>query len=415
MRKVILSAILLVLALLVALGGVMLAEIGLRIAGIGTSRGQIVDVELFPYKNYTVSSQPRDVSLGHGKSILDGYFGHSSCDAPDGSTAIFNSDGFRGPEFRNLPPKEKDEIRIVVVGGSASVSWNIGEGCTLDANLAKLFERRWPGRKLRIVNLGSGAWKSMQELIAFQLHGIDVSPDIVVAFDGFNDILHAFSMHYETPYTSGMINQAFERYRQWVHGGLGDFARAFKLPYFLRDLVASRASGMLDAGVATVGLPERAARAEPGGLSTRPIQPVDPAVILARTDFDPWNRQTVDFYLRNMQSLARIASGSGIDTVFALQPTVYLKVPLENGDLRVYNGYAASANFTVLGYLRARKGLSELAASQERARFVDLSEAFNGLSGDFFGDQVHFGIEGYRIVAEKLFEALVPLIDARGN
>ncbi len=415
MRKFLLASILILLAVLVALGGVMLAEIGLRLAGIGTARSYIVDVELFPYKNYTVSSQPRGVALGHGRHIVDGYFGHGPCDTPDGSTALFNSDGFRGPEFRDLPAREPDEIRIVIVGGSASISWNVGEACTLDANLARLFEKRWPGRKLRVINLGSGAWKSMQELIAFQLHGLATDPDIVVAFDGFNDILHAFSMHYETPYTSGMMNQAFERYRQFVYGGLGDFARSFKLPYLLRDFVFSRAAGMLDAGAAPASLPERAVRAEPGGLSTRPIQPVDPAAILARTDFDPWNRETVDFYLRNMRSLAGIAAGSGIDTVFALQPTVYLKAPLENGDRKVYDGYAASANFTALGYLRARAGLDALAKSQAHVRFVDLSEAFNGLPGDWFGDQVHFGAEGYRVVAEKLFAELVPVIEARGR
>jgi len=413
MRKFVLAAILCGLFLVLGIGGIVLVEIALRVAGVGASRAQIVDVELFPYKNYTVSSQPRGVSLGHGRSVLDGYFGHNHCDAPDGSTAIFNSDGFRGPEFRDLPAKAPGEIRIVIVGGSASISWNIGEKCTLDANIVRHFESRFPGRKLRVINLGSGGWKSMQELIALQLHGLAVEPDIVVAFDGFNDLNHAFSMHYEMPYSGGLVAQAFERYRQWTYGGIGDFARSFRLPYLVRDFLASRAAGMVDAGRAASTLPEFAARAAPGELGTRPIFPVDAEKLKARTDFDPWNRQTVDFYLRNIASMARISSGVGADFVVALQPAIYLREPLTGGDKRVYDGYLAAANFTALGYLRARDGLAAIAAREARATFVDLSAPFDALPGDFFGDQVHFNIEGYKIVAERLFEALAPLIEAR--
>lgn len=413
MRKLALAGLASILLVLLALGGVVFVELGLRLAGFGASRGQMIDVELFPYKDYTVSSQPRGVSLGHGKSILDGYFGHGACDAPDGSTAIFNSDGFRGPEFRDLPPKESGEIRIVIVGGSAAVSWNIGEKCTLDSNLSRLLGERWPGRHFRIVNLGSGAWKSMQELISFQLHGLATDPDIVIAFDGFNDILHAYSMPYDQPYTSGMIAQAFERYRQWTYGGLGDFARSFRLPYLVRDFLASRASGMVDAGRGAGDLPDLAVDPTPGRLATKPVMPVDAEKIAARTDFDPWNRKTVQFYLRNVGSLARIASGRGIDTVLALQPTVYLRSPLEGSDRRVFGGFQASSNFTVLGYVRAREGLAALASEVPRTRYIDLSEAFNGMPGAFFGDQVHFNEEGYRIVAERLFEVLVPLVERR--
>lgn len=398
---------------IVSLGLVLSAEIAFRTVGPTASRGQIIDVELFPYKNYTVSSAPRSVALGVDEHVVGAYFGHSHCDAPGGVTARFNSDGFRSPEFRNLPVKQPGEIRIAIVGGSASISWNIGEMCTLDSNLRALFEQHLPGRQVRVFNLGSGAWKSMQELIAFQLHGLALDLDVLVVFNGFNDFQHAMAMSYEMPYSGGMIQLAYERYRAWIYGGLRDLAGAFKLPYYVADLLARRSAGLRDTVSSAAEAPATALAAEPGKLATRVTLPLDHDAIANRTDFDPWNRETVDFYIRNMRSIAKIAEGAGIQTIFALQPALYFKSPMESVDRRVFDSYATSANFVVQAYLRARLELAKIAVNTPGTYFLDLSAPFNEVPGNFFGDNVHFNIAGYKIVADRIFELLVPIIEAR--
>jgi lysophospholipase L1-like esterase len=413
MKKTVLAICSTLVIVVVSLGLVLSAEIAFRIFGPGASRGQIIDVELFPYKNYTVSSAPRSVALGVDDHVVGAYFGHSDCDAPGGVTARFNSDGFRSPEFRNLPAKQPDEIRIAIVGGSASISWNIGEMCTLDSNLRALFEQRWPGRRVRVFNIGSGAWKSMQELIAFQLHGLALNLDILVVFNGFNDFQHAMAMSYELPYSGGMMQLAYERYRAWIYGGLRDLANAFKLPYYAADLLAKRSVGLRDTVASAAEAPAIAVAAEPGKLATRVTLPLDHDAIANRTDFDPWNRETVHFYLRNMRSIAKIAEGAGVETIFALQPALYFKWPMESVDRRVFDSFATSANFVAQAYLRARPELAKIAATTPGTHFLDLSAPFNDVPGNFFGDNVHFNIAGYKIVADRIFEVLIPIIEVR--
>lgn len=416
MRKTFIAILSTIVIGVVSLGLLLSAEIAFRIFGPSAPRGQIVDVELFPYKNYTVSSAPRGVALGKDPHIVGAYFGHSNCDAPGGVTARFNSDGFRSPEFRNVPPKQTDEIRVAIVGGSASISWNIGEICTLDSNLRRAFEAHWPNRPVRIFNLGSGAWKSMQELISLQLHGLALDLDVVVVFDGFNDFQHAMAMSYEQPYSGGMIQFAFDRYRTWLYGGVRDLAGSFKLPAYVLSLLAQQRSvGMRDAPAAAVEAPLMADAPAPGKLGTRVALPLDFEAIAKRSDFDPWNREVVDFYLRNIRSMVKVAEGAGAATLLVLQPALYFKSPMESQDRRVFDSYATSVNFVVQAYLRARDTMPEIAAATPGTRFLDLSAPFNDVPGNFFGDNVHFTVEGYKIVADRIFEALVPMIEARGK
>ena len=56
-----------------------------------------------------------------------------------------------------------------------------------------MLTQRFPNKIFRVFNLGSGAWKSFQELIAIERYGIDIKPDLIIAFDGFNDITHSYN------------------------------------------------------------------------------------------------------------------------------------------------------------------------------------------------------------------------------
>src|SRR5262249_2445970 len=151
--------------------------------------------------------------LGHGQNRLTGYFGSGGdCAEPDGTTARFNSIGFRSPEFVDLPPKQPNEFRIVITGGSVSISWGVSEACTLDSNLRRLLSERFPDKIVKVFNLGSAGWKSLQELIAIERYGLDIRPDLIIALDGFNDITHSFNSSQTSPYGGWRMTEAFERF-----------------------------------------------------------------------------------------------------------------------------------------------------------------------------------------------------------
>lgn len=68
------------------------------------------------------------MSLENIVLILEKYFHHGAlCDDEGKITFRSNSLGFRSPEFIPIPPKKEHEIRIIITGGSVSISWNVLE------------------------------------------------------------------------------------------------------------------------------------------------------------------------------------------------------------------------------------------------------------------------------------------------
>jgi len=99
-----------------------------------------------------------------------------------------NSLGFRGDE---IPlPKPAGEFRIVCIGGSTTYTGRVED---VDASFPVLLERelRERGHSLtRVVNAGGESWTSWESLINLETRVVDLAPDLIVNYDGIND-LHA--------------------------------------------------------------------------------------------------------------------------------------------------------------------------------------------------------------------------------
>lgn len=414
MRRFIGITIGIVVTFIFAIGGLFAVEIGFRVFGL-TSRGTLADVLLFPYAPYYLSTQTPGVAFKQGvprsSAFVFNYFDHSECDTPEGVVVRFNSEGFRSPEFRDVPPKQPGEIRVIVTGGSVAVSWNVGEHCTLDANLKRELERRYPGCLVRVFNLASGAWVSMQELIALQIHGLSLAPDVVIAFDGFNDIEHSYSMAVNQPYTDGLVRLAFEQHGRWLTAGVRELFDNLRFPSVISSYLWPRGNQIAGSGGSRAQLPETAEAPKPGGLASQPHWPLDFNAIARRTDFDPQNRLAVETYLRNERSLARMVSGVGGKILFALQPTLFLKESMSQSERDVIlPPYFATVNYVAQGYLRAQEGLRDLVRSEPNAKFVDFSNAFSGDDAHIFGDYAHMNARGYSIIAARMADEIAPWI-----
>lgn len=402
-RQIFTLGILTLIIVVFAIGLIFTAEILWRSFGPTASRSTLIDTALFPYKNYVVTTHPDNLELGKSNHILEGFFG-KEIDTKDGLTAVFNKDGFRTHDLQNVPPKEPGEIRIIITGGSASISWNISEAATLDSHLYRLFAKHYPNQKVRIFNLGNGAWKSFQELIALQLHGLPLEPDLIIAFDGFNDIQHSYSMPIQTPYCIH-TETASKNYAQWVQGKVGELFKNFKLLQSLKNPsigMIGRAKSTVKSALAQLD-PEFAKEAAPGKLATHMNYPLEIAEIKARADFDPYNREVVNFYLDNERMMAKAAEMMNAKMMVVLQPILYTKTPLSENERRILDSYTSSVNFAIQGYERMKEGLQQLAAEEKHVSFYDMSNVFEGDERSYFGDYCHFSKEGYEIVSHKLF------------
>lgn len=97
-----------------------------------------------------------------------------------------NSIGFRHGELSQEKPE--NTCRIIMVGGSVVFFGHTNE-TTIPAFLAKKLQEKTPLKKVEVVNAGIPNFISDQELVLITTKLIDLNPDIIIVFDGFNDFM----------------------------------------------------------------------------------------------------------------------------------------------------------------------------------------------------------------------------------
>src|SRR5262249_46826495 len=101
-----------------------------------------------------------------------------------GRATRLNVEGFRTREI--VPPKPADELRIFFVGGSTVIG-----GYQVETTIPGVVEARLHADGLpqaRTYNFGVLSFVSGQELALFVHRLIDLKPDLVIAYDGGNDL-----------------------------------------------------------------------------------------------------------------------------------------------------------------------------------------------------------------------------------
>jgi len=111
-----------------------------------------------------------------------------------------NSKGIRGPEY----PYEKpaNEFRILVLGDSFAEGYTVSFEKLFSERLNESLNRRRDGRSYQVINTGTMAYSTVQELLFFESEGREYSPDLVVLMFCENDVwdnTQLKHMHYYKP------------------------------------------------------------------------------------------------------------------------------------------------------------------------------------------------------------------------
>ena len=128
-----------------------------------------------------------------------------------------NEDGFRIPSLGYPLPKAKPpaQLRIAVLGGSL-VQLASTFDTTLPGSLRTLLRKTYPGRDIEVINAGIQSSVSRQSLVQLALTVVDYHPDIVILYDGGNDL--GLPLTYESrpnfPYNFQSMEEAWALYRQ---------------------------------------------------------------------------------------------------------------------------------------------------------------------------------------------------------
>ena len=98
----------------------------------------------------------------------------------------FNSHGFRGVEFSS--EKSSDVYRIFMIGGSTMLGAETTNDTTIPSILQKLFDTQFSDKKVEVINAGISGGNTITELSLIKSKIINYNPDLVIMYDGWNDI-----------------------------------------------------------------------------------------------------------------------------------------------------------------------------------------------------------------------------------
>ncbi len=112
----------------------------------------------------------------------------------------FNSEGFRGDNFSK--ERSSDVYRIFVVGGSTILSADTSNETTIPSILQKMLELENSEKKIEVINAGISGGNSLTELELIKSKLVNYKPDLIIMYDGWNDLSADFPVlriinHYE--------------------------------------------------------------------------------------------------------------------------------------------------------------------------------------------------------------------------
>ena len=146
--------------------------LGMYSEGLLTDEKNILDVENIFDQN------PKQATI----DVLRNFSGVSKADMIN-----INSLGFRGDEFSKIKPDET--YRIFMLGGSPMFGYGAtSDETTIPGFTQKIFDEKDFGFDIEVINSGSQAADSNKELKLVKERLIPFSPDLIIIYDGWNDL-----------------------------------------------------------------------------------------------------------------------------------------------------------------------------------------------------------------------------------
>ena len=272
---------------------------------------------------------------------------------------------------RTLPPGAPDDPEVAMYGGSAL--WGIGarDAHTIPSEVARVLADA--GRAARVVNYGEPGYTLWQDVLLFQ-HQLATGqrPRVAVFYDGINELMvqttdgpaDAEPTHFGAKRLQTML---YERNHSITvalreNNGLATFVRELREP-----LTGPAADPELD-------------------------RPLHEYVAPAARDY------------RAALSVA-IAVGKqfGVPVLFFWQPALATREPPVPGEAIVRDEITHLA--------RQREAYAALTAAVDAPPLVRLDRVFDGRAEPFYFDYVHVNEDGNRLVAERIAERLLPVLD----
>jgi len=359
-----------ILALLACVIGLTMVEIGLRVRG-SRMWGS-------PFRtSLTVGAMRRDDSNVPQPGVFV-RTARSDFDRSYERSAFFtiNRYGVRGGPL--AMPKPAGIHRIVCLGGSTAFGWSVTDGEDWPAHLDRLL-----GEGVDVVNAGRPGATTFRNFPYLQGHLLRLDPDVVVLYEGFNDMWRGYRRHGGERHDYGPVDEGLAPGSEPLDQG-GPLPWPWR-PLFLTYHIGQKLERWLGAS---------------GHPGPEPAAHAGPFV------FDP---EIVAIYEQNLAAMARLCRRSGVTPVIATfagcdDPTLPQDMQRERLAyvLREMPALdAASASEAMELYREATRRVA-------RADDIPLVDLATLMTKDLtaYTDTVHFTPEGERQLAKLLADAL---------
>jgi len=248
-------------------------------------------------------------------------------------------------DFKPAPRPAKRAFRVFFLGGSAMEH----SAAPTIRDVRQRFEQ--DRCEVEIINAGRSAYVSGQELVMTLLEVVPLQPDLIVVFDGYNDLARVEEG--EAPGTP--------EYTRAMAATFNAHMGAYR--YLLADL--AQRSFLIQL------------------LKLRPAEPRR-----AFSDEDRRFQEAVDIYASNVEKMGRLAKSYGYGLVIAVQPIVFLRERPGPSEVRLTEDRRRAQRYRDHYQKLIQRAAS--VADVEGAYMRDLTKVFSGISGDVFYDTVHF-------------------------
>jgi len=262
-----------------------------------------------------------------------------------------NGYGFRGPEI--VKEKPDNIVRIFVVGGSTTYSIRaLSDQQTIPGHLQENFDKLQINNKIEVVNAGIPNIASTDELQLIQTKIIQFDPDLIIIYDGTNDLTHSYS--WIKPIDKSQVYRSISTF----------YRTLYVLPtIFKQDIPHTY-------------------------------------------DKSDWYDKAL-LWKQNMIKICELGKKQGYETLIILQPILGSgNKSLSEQEIKNFEFYDQAK--AVIGYQKFADELNDL--NNYCTGTADLRNIFDNVKGTVYFDRAHIDSEDNKIVADKIFELALPLV-----
>jgi len=277
------------------------------------------------------------------------------------------------------PSKEKsqEEYRIVMLGGSTVVLGN--------PSIPTLLTEEFHSNgylNVNVYNFGVTSAVSSQELMTIVTEVIDLSPDLIIQYDGVNDIYHPLYYDPRPGYTYDFM--AYETSPLLYPKSFSALKYVIYKSYVIR-FIAER---LFPSQYMNQFLPLQKLRKE------------------VNYGTDVWRKQIVNTYTANIQTANIISQAFGSEYIAILQPNIYTKKILSSTETQLISQDDVSY------FTKAQQEIVEnmIQSEYKNIHFLDLTTIFDSIDETVYIDAMHILQNKQSIIAKAIYDYIITVL-----